>query len=292
MTTMITIYEVAWGAAGLIFALGGAGALDRSARRAGRSDPCWPLLAAPSIAALLTLGGARLHAMLGAPGAVWDAVLDGTFWTLAAGAGLRIGGGLLLATAFLLWGVPAWSGRRLAGLEVLDAIVPVAGLSIFVGRFGCFFGGCCFGEPSGAPWAVHYPTDGQAYWNHVAQGLLPDAGGPSLPVHPLSLYLGVAAGLSGLAALGARRWARGHRFPPGVAASCFVACMSVSRLFLEPLRETRFLDTVPAQRELDLAMLAIAALGAAWLGLVARQPPDADAAAKASGPSSPGMPSR
>src|SRR4029450_6126480 len=33
--------------------------------------------------------------------------------------------------------------------------LPLA-LALAVGRFGCFFNGCCFGQPSNLPWAVDF----------------------------------------------------------------------------------------------------------------------------------------
>ncbi len=283
MGPQITIYEVSWGAAGLVFWLGGAWALARAARRHGRTAGS-VLLASPLIAAFLALVGARLHAMLSSPAAVWAALSDGTFWLLTGSAGQRIAGGLLLAGAFLLWVVPAASGARLRGLEVLDAVVPICGISMAVGRIGCFLGGCCFGVPTSVPWAVRYPPGSAAYWNHVAQARLLDHGGWSLPVHPLSLYLGAAAALAGILALVVAR----RRPSPGTSLVTFVACMAASRLVLEPLRETRFMDTVPAQTEIDVVRLVLALIGAGWL--LRRQSDDRPA--KGSGPSSPGTPWR
>ncbi|MDG2306580.1 MAG: prolipoprotein diacylglyceryl transferase [Candidatus Binatia bacterium] len=261
MGPQVTIYEISWGAAGLLFALGGARALIHAAKRRGHETGGVGLRLLPVVAAALALVGARLHALLGAPQALGAAVVDGTFWLLAATARQRIGGGLLLAGAFLLWVGPRLGGRRLRGLEILDAIVPVAGLSIAVGRIGCFLGGCCFGVPTEMPWAVQYGPGSAAYWNHVAQSLIADDGGSSLSVHALSVYLGGAAAAAAIVAFLAARFVD----RPGAATSAFVVCMTSSRLVLEPLRETRFLQTVPAQTELDAGLLVVALGFACWL---------------------------
>ena len=272
----MTIYWTLWGAAGLVFSLGGAASLRRRAKRTSRGAGI-VLSSAPFVAAVLALVGARLHAMMGAPREVWQALGDGTFFLLAASAGQRIAGGLLLATAFLLLAVPWASGRRLRGLEVLDGIVPWAGLSIFVGRFGCFLAGCCFGIPTDLPWGVPYPHESVAFWNHVAQGRLPDAAGPSLAVHPLSLYLGMAAAGSAITAcVVSRRTSR-----PGLPTAAFVIAMAASRLLLEPLRETAFLPHVPAQAAIDTVLLVVALGGVVYSRI-----------SNAGGPSRPGMPMR
>lgn len=266
------IYWTFWGAAGLVFGLGGAAHL---ARRTARS-PGLVLASAPLVAVGLAFAGARLHAMMSAPGDVWRSVVSGTFLQLAASSGQRIAGGLLLATAFLLFVVPRASGR-LGGLAVLDTLVPWAGLSIAIGRFGCFFAGCCFGQPSDLPWAVVHPYGSPAYWNHVAQAFIADTVRASLPVHPFPLYLGGAAGLAALVAALVARRARA----PGQGTASFVMAMTASRLALEPLRETTFLGRVPGQTEIDVLLLAIATGGALYLR-----------SSNGAGPSRPGTPMR
>lgn len=282
----ITIYEVSWSAAGLVFALGGAADLSRAAARHGRTAGL-VLLASPFLAAVLAFVGARAHAMLSSPATVLTAIVEGGLWELAIHARQRIAGGLLLAAAFLLWVVPRVSGRRMSGLEVLDTIVPAAGFSMAVGRVGCFLGGCCFGIPTSVPWAVHYPAGSAAYWNHVAQARIVEGAAASLPVHPLSLYLGVLGLLAALVALAVRR----AEPRPGLPFAAFVACMSAGRLWLEPMRETRFQDAVPAQTEIDLALLFATLTLGWWL----RRPQPivpVPGSPNGSGPSRPGTPNR
>ena len=68
-------------------------------------------------------------------------LLDPDFW---AGGGFVFYGGLLSATAFIflyetLKGRGPWIFCR--------AILPTLTLGHGIGRFGCFFGGCCYGRP-------------------------------------------------------------------------------------------------------------------------------------------------
>ncbi len=114
------------------------------------------------IALVLGLAGARIRY-------VWErpeefAHLSGAAWWRAAadidGGGMVWYGGLLLATVGCII-YARW--RRLPVPALADALAPpvVAGLAI--GRIGCLFNGCCFGDVCTLPWAVsgRHPT--QAY---------------------------------------------------------------------------------------------------------------------------------
>jgi len=71
--------------------------------------------------------------------------------------------------------------------------VPVAA-AVGIGRLGCFYAGCCYGTPTGLPWAVVFPQVDEA------------------PRHPTQLYESafhlLCAGL--LAYFQSRGWFRGH----------------------------------------------------------------------------------
>jgi phosphatidylglycerol:prolipoprotein diacylglycerol transferase len=56
---------------------------------------------------------------------------------------------------------------------------PGIALGLVIGRFGCFFAGCCFGKPTSVPWAITF-TDPFAAAN---------VGTPlNVPLHPTQLY--------------------------------------------------------------------------------------------------------
>src|SRR6185295_10962912 len=70
--------------------------------------------------------------------------------TLARSGGVFYGG-LLLAVAVALWyirraGLPLWT--------TCDVFAPGIALGHVVGRFGCFFAGCCYGSPTTKPWGI------------------------------------------------------------------------------------------------------------------------------------------
>jgi phosphatidylglycerol---prolipoprotein diacylglyceryl transferase len=85
-------------------------------------------------------------------------------------------GGLILAVTVALWyirrvGLPLWT--------TCDVFAPGIALGHVVGRFGCFFAGCCFGKETTVPWAITF-TDPFAAAN---------VGTPlGKPLHPTQLY--------------------------------------------------------------------------------------------------------
>ena len=62
-------------------------------------------------------------------------------------------GGLLIAIAFAFLYIRR---ARLPFWKVADCFVPGIALGHTFGRLGCFAAGCCWGEPSGLPWAVAF----------------------------------------------------------------------------------------------------------------------------------------
>ncbi len=114
--------------------------------------------------------------------------------------GLTLYGGLLLAVvASVVYmrhvGLPVW--------VVCDIAAPSIALGKVFTRIGCFLNGCCFGVPSGLPWAVQFPLSCQAGSVYPGERL-----------HPAELY---SAALSlvvfvVLMAMGRRNYAAGTVF--------------------------------------------------------------------------------
>src|SRR5437667_8556222 len=95
--------------------------------------------------------------------------------TLARSGGVFYGG-LILAVIVAVWyirraGLPLWT--------TCDAFAPGIALGHVVGRFGCFFAGCCYGKPTTVPWGITF-TDPFAAAN---------VGTPlGVHLHPTQLY--------------------------------------------------------------------------------------------------------
>ncbi|HEY7291139.1 MAG TPA: prolipoprotein diacylglyceryl transferase [Vicinamibacterales bacterium] len=85
-------------------------------------------------------------------------------------------GGLILAVVVALWyirkiGLPLWT--------TCDVFAPGIALGHVVGRFGCFFAGCCFGKPTTMPWGITFKDTFAAA----------NVGTPlGVPLHPTQLY--------------------------------------------------------------------------------------------------------
>jgi phosphatidylglycerol:prolipoprotein diacylglycerol transferase len=85
------------------------------------------------------------------------------------------------------------SKKKLPILSYVDVLGASMGLGPFIGRWSCFLNGCCYGKLSNVPWAVTFPKNTPPYVMHLRAGLIyPDAT-VSLPVHPVQIYLSLAA---------------------------------------------------------------------------------------------------
>jgi len=95
--------------------------------------------------------------------------------TLARSGGVFYGG-LILAVVVALWyirrvGLPLWT--------TCDVFAPGIALGHVVGRFGCFFAGCCYGRPTTVPWGITFKDPFAAA----------NVGTPlNVPLHPTQLY--------------------------------------------------------------------------------------------------------
>src|SRR6476620_3292743 len=118
--------------------------------------------------------------------------------TLARSGGVFYGG-LIMAVTVALWyirraGLPLWT--------TCDAFAPGIALGHVVGRFGCFFAGCCWGKPTDVPWAITF-TNPYAAAN---------VGTPlNIPLHPTQLYEAGAEALILAVLLATER--RGRPYP-------------------------------------------------------------------------------
>jgi len=167
---------------GLALTLGFAAGIALALRRArARGLPEAPILDALLVAILASLLGARLLWAITHPEAfrppqgtlvdLWNPFqANGDFRIV----GLSMLGGVVLAAAGVL-ATLRWRGVPV--LPAADVLAPSVLLGEAITRVGCFLNGCCYGNPSSLPWAVHFPPGSEAT---RALG--------AVAVHPTQLY--------------------------------------------------------------------------------------------------------
>ena len=85
-------------------------------------------------------------------------------------------GGLIVAVATAFWYI---ARHRMPFWTTCDVFAPGIALGHVIGRFGCFFAGCCYGKPTNVPWAI-------TFTNPFAAA---NVGTPlNVPLHPTQLY--------------------------------------------------------------------------------------------------------
>jgi phosphatidylglycerol:prolipoprotein diacylglycerol transferase len=141
--------------------------------------------------------------------------------TLARSGGVFYGG-LILAVVVALWYIrrirlPLWT--------TCDVFAPGIALGHVVGRFGCFFAGCCYGKPTTVPWAITF-TDPYAAAN---------VGTPlNIPLHPTQLYEAGAEAVILVVLLATE--SRGKPYP-GRTFWLYMLLYAVSRYIIEMFRD-------------------------------------------------------
>lgn len=89
-------------------------------------------------------------------------------------AGLTMLGGVLVSLLIIIF---YCNLKKISFLKLFDVMAPVFGFGIFLTRIGCFFNGCCYGQPCDLPWGVKFPIDSAA--GFMNQGIA---------LHPTQLY--------------------------------------------------------------------------------------------------------
>jgi phosphatidylglycerol:prolipoprotein diacylglycerol transferase len=107
----------------------------------------------------------------------WDYYKHSLLETLAFWeGGLVFYGGVIPAILVTVYytrrkGIPLWKSA--------DWIAPGFALGLFIGRWGCFFNGCCYGKPTSSIFGVTFP-----------EGSFPSIEFGLVKVHPTQLYEG------------------------------------------------------------------------------------------------------
>jgi len=216
-------------------------------------------------------------------------------WLVLVAAGVTFGiiGSRLGAISLADWKValgqgclPTTTGKTFVGLIVLgtiglllvqrflgfrsttgDAFALALPVGMAVMRFGCLFGGCCFGKPTSLPWGITYPAGSLASAVHQMRGLvLP--GHSSLPVQPVQLYEIILLAIVVLALVGARCSLK----RPGSLFLLYLVLHGWTRFLIEFVREGAAGPTLLGLRPLQASLLVLCA-GCAVLLVIREKAP-------------------
>ena len=92
-------------------------------------------------------------------------------------------GGLVYYGGFILAGAGTWfflEKKQLPVWQVADILAPSVALGQAIGRWGCFFAGCCYGIKTDLPWGITFSE---------TKSLAP----LNIPLHPTQVYLSLNA---------------------------------------------------------------------------------------------------
>ncbi|PIQ96024.1 MAG: prolipoprotein diacylglyceryl transferase [Nitrospinae bacterium CG11_big_fil_rev_8_21_14_0_20_56_8] len=134
------------------------------------------------------------------------------FWK----GGLVYYGGLIMASVVAVWymrkhAMPVW--------PMADIIAPALALGQGIGRWGCFFAGCCYGRKTDVPWAIVF-TD--------PRSLAP----LGVPLHPTQIYLS----LNALVIFGILVWLYHRKTFDGQVIWTYGVLYSIGRFVIEYFR--------------------------------------------------------
>jgi len=128
-------------------------------------------------------------------------------------------GGLITAIPFCIY----WFRHiGLPMLQGLDLLALAGCIAEGVGRWGCFFSGCCWGTPTDLPWAVTFPEAGRRL----------HAGLPAVPIHPTQIYMS----LNSLLILGVLALLYRNKRFHGRIITVYVLLYATTRFFIEFVR--------------------------------------------------------
>jgi phosphatidylglycerol---prolipoprotein diacylglyceryl transferase len=148
------------------------------------------------------------------------------FWQ----GGLTWYGGMVLGVGYAMHFLKK---ERFPRIKVLDMGGMILPLGLFFGRLGCWFGGCCFGQPTDAWFGVSFPPWSPASEAQWRADLLPHPSHESLAVIPTQL---LEAGGSLLIALAIIGWLEPRKRFEGQVFCVSMIAYAVLRFVLEMFR--------------------------------------------------------
>jgi phosphatidylglycerol---prolipoprotein diacylglyceryl transferase len=180
----------------------------------------------------------------------WNESFAGRPWTeifMVQHGGLVYYGGLIGAS--LACCVFA-AVKKLPLWRLADILAPSIALGSFLGRWGCFMNGCCYGKPTSMPWGIQFPPEAR------------DVGNNTYPnhVHPTEIY----DSLLNLALYLFLAWLFRRKRFHGQVFAVYLICYAVLRSFVELFRG----DYTPAHYWGGLTPGQIVSIGIILVGLL------------------------
>jgi phosphatidylglycerol:prolipoprotein diacylglycerol transferase len=153
----------------------------------------------------------------------------------------------------------------------LDVMAPSIAVGTFFGRLGCFFNGCCFGDPCRLRWAVSFPAHSPPWDQQVRLGMISREAVASLPIHPTQLYSAVDA-LVLLVLLSAYYPLRRR---DGEVMGLLMVTYPITRFLIEYLRndEGAFFAGLTISQNISVALMLAGLAYWAWLRAQPKAPP-------------------
>ncbi|MGI6458401.1 MAG: prolipoprotein diacylglyceryl transferase [bacterium] len=154
---------------------------------------------------------------------------------------------------------------------VADIFAPYLALAHGIGRIGCLLFGCCFGGVCNLPWAIQFPRDSPAYYQHYHDGLIGNDQILSLPVHPTQIY----ESLFSFAHFGILLLIRKHQTFRGQLAMSYLMIYSAGRFIIEFFRgdDRGTLDGIfSTSQTLGILLFVVGFVGYFWLQKIHHAP--------------------
>lgn len=165
--------------------------------------------------------------------------------------GMSFHGGVIGVTLGILWMARK---HKLDWLRVHDYVACCVPFGLFFGRLANFVNGELWGRPTNVPWAIVFPTGGEA------------------PRHPSQLY---EAGLEGIllfCVLWFLFWKTDARYQPGKLVGAFLLVYGLSRFLVELVRQPdQGLENLPWGLTMGQTLTVPMVLGGAWLIATAKR---------------------
>jgi phosphatidylglycerol:prolipoprotein diacylglycerol transferase len=120
--------------------------------------------------------------------------------------------------------------KKIPAFTILDRLSIYGPLAQSISRFGCFFAGCCYGQPTTLPWAITYTNQHSLAPLHIA-------------LHPTQIYSAINMfAIFILLFYFNTYW---HKYP-GQTIGLYLMCMSVERFCIDFIRgDQEFFATTP-----------------------------------------------